>query len=112
MYRKRLRDERRIRDAMDRLQPDVTGDGAKKADVIIEAIVENLGVKRRCSRNLRRKRARTPFSPPTPSIPLEQIATALANPARLVGVHFFNPVAQMMLVEIISGAQTNPDVAP
>ena len=112
MYRKRLRDERRIRDAMDRLQPDVTGDGAKKADVIIEAIVENLGVKQKVFAELEAKaRPDAILATNTSSIPLEQIATALANPARLVGVHFFNPVAQMMLVEIISGAQTNPDVA-
>lgn len=112
MYKKRLRDERRIRDAMDRLQPDVTGDGAKKADVIIEAIVENLGVKQKVFAELEAKaRPDAILATNTSSIPLEQIATALKDPSRLVGVHFFNPVAQMMLVEVISGAQTNPDVA-
>jgi len=112
MYKKRLRDERRIRDAMDRLQPDVTGDGAKKADVIIEAIVENLGVKQKVFAELEAKvRPDAILATNTSSIPLEQIATALSNPARLVGVHFFNPVAQMMLVEIISGAQTDPAIA-
>jgi len=112
MYKKRLRDERRIRDAMDRLQPDVTGDGARKADVIIEAIVENLGVKQKVFAELEAKaRPDAILATNTSSIPLEQIATALKDPSRLVGVHFFNPVAQMMLVEIISGAQTNPDVA-
>jgi 3-hydroxyacyl-CoA dehydrogenase / enoyl-CoA hydratase / 3-hydroxybutyryl-CoA epimerase len=112
MYKKRLRDERRIRDAMDRLQPDTTGDGAMHADVIIEAIVENLSVKQKVFAELEAKaRPDAILATNTSSIPLEQIATALKDPSRLVGIHFFNPVAQMMLVEIISGAQTNPDIA-
>ncbi len=112
MYKKRLRDDRKIRDAMDRLQPDTTGDGAKKADVIIEAIVENLSVKQKVFAELEAKaRPDAILATNTSSIPLEQIATALNDPSRLVGIHFFNPVAQMMLVEIISGVQTNADVA-
>src|SRR3990172_3106892 len=46
LFKRRLRDERRVRDAMDRLIPDVSGDGARHADVIIEAIFENLEAKR------------------------------------------------------------------
>lgn len=112
MFKKRLRDERRIRDAMDRLQPDVSGDGAKRADVIIEAIVENLAVKQKVFAQLEAKaKPDAILATNTSSIPLEQIATALADPSRLVGIHFFNPVAQMMLVEVISGAQTNADAA-
>jgi 3-hydroxyacyl-CoA dehydrogenase / enoyl-CoA hydratase / 3-hydroxybutyryl-CoA epimerase len=112
MYKKRLRDERKIRDAMDLLQPDTTGAGATKADVIIEAIVENLNVKQKVFAELEAKaRPGAILATNTSSIPLEQIATALKDPSRLVGIHFFNPVAQMMLVEIISGAQTNPEIA-
>jgi 3-hydroxyacyl-CoA dehydrogenase / enoyl-CoA hydratase / 3-hydroxybutyryl-CoA epimerase len=112
MYKKRLRDERRIRDAMDRLQPDITGDGAKTADVIIEAIVENLAVKQKVFAELEAKaKPGAVLATNTSSIPLEQIATALKDPSRLVGIHFFNPVAQMMLVEIISGARTDAEIA-
>jgi 3-hydroxyacyl-CoA dehydrogenase / enoyl-CoA hydratase / 3-hydroxybutyryl-CoA epimerase len=112
MYKKRLRDERRIRDAMDRLQPDITGDGAKTADVIIEAIVENLAVKQKVFAELEAKaKPGAVLATNTSSIPLEQIAIALKDPSRLVGIHFFNPVAQMMLVEIISGAQTDAEIA-
>ena len=112
MYKKRLRDERRITDAMDRLQPDITGDGAKTADIIIEAIVENLEVKQKIFAELEAKaKPGAVLATNTSSIPLEQIATALRDPSRLVGIHFFNPVAQMMLVEIISGAQTDADIA-
>ncbi|MEO7254458.1 MAG: 3-hydroxyacyl-CoA dehydrogenase NAD-binding domain-containing protein [Casimicrobium sp.] len=112
LYKKRLRDERRIRDAMDRLQPDITGDGARKADIIIEAIVENLAVKQKVFAQLEAKaKPDAVLATNTSSIPLEQIATALKDPSRLVGIHFFNPVAQMMLVEVISGMQTNPETA-
>ena len=112
LFKKRLRDERRVRDAMDRLQPDVTGDGARTADVIIEAIVENLSVKQKVFAELEAKaKPGAVLATNTSSIPLEQIATALKDPTRLVGIHFFNPVAQMMLVEIICGAQTDADIA-
>jgi 3-hydroxyacyl-CoA dehydrogenase/enoyl-CoA hydratase/3-hydroxybutyryl-CoA epimerase len=47
----------------------------------------------------------------TSSIPLEQLAQGLKDPARLVGLHFFNPVARMQLVEIISAASTSADAA-
>ena len=112
MFKKRLRDERRIRDAMDRLQPDVPGDGAKTADIIIEAIVENLAVKQKVFAELEAKaKPGAVLATNTSSIPLEHISTALQDPSRLVGIHFFNPVAQMMLVEIISGAQTDAEIA-
>ena len=112
MYKKRLRDQRRIRDAMDRLQPDIAGDGAKTADIIIEAIVENLAVKQKVFAQLEAKaKPGAVLATNTSSIPLEQIATALKDPSRVVGIHFFNPVAQMMLVEIISSAQTDAEIA-
>jgi 3-hydroxyacyl-CoA dehydrogenase / enoyl-CoA hydratase / 3-hydroxybutyryl-CoA epimerase len=97
---------------VDFLQPNTTGDGAKRADVIIEAIVENFSVKQKVFAELEAKaRPDAILATNTSSIPLEQIATALKDPSRLVGIHFFNPVAQMMLVEIISGAQTNAEIA-
>jgi 3-hydroxyacyl-CoA dehydrogenase / enoyl-CoA hydratase / 3-hydroxybutyryl-CoA epimerase len=112
MYKKRLRDERKIRDAMDRLQPDPTGAGATRADVIIEAIVENLAVKQKVFAELEAKaKPDALLATNTSSIPLEQIATALKDPSRLVGIHFFNPVAQMMLVEVISGKQTSLEMS-
>ena len=46
----------------------------------------------------------------TSSIPLQELSGVLATPERLVGLHFFNPVAQMMLVEIVEGPQTSPEV--
>ncbi|MBK9115598.1 MAG: enoyl-CoA hydratase/isomerase family protein [Betaproteobacteria bacterium] len=113
LFGDRLRDPRRARDAFDRLIPDVAGDGAARADVIVEAIFENVDAKRELFASLE-KRARPDaiLATNTSSIPLEDIAGALADPARLVGLHFFNPVARMMLVEIVVGRQTRESLVP
>ncbi len=92
--------------------PTLPATARKRADVIIEAIVENLAVKQKVFAELEAKaKPDAVLATNTSSIPLEKIATALKDPSRLVGIHFFNPVAQMMLVEIISGAQTNVGIA-
>jgi 3-hydroxyacyl-CoA dehydrogenase/enoyl-CoA hydratase/3-hydroxybutyryl-CoA epimerase len=111
LFAKRLKDPRRIRDAADRLIPDVAGDGAARADVIVEAIFENLDAKRSLFAALEAKaKPAAILATNTSSIPLEDIATAMREPSRLVGVHFFNPVAQMMLVEIVVGRATREDL--
>ena len=113
LFAERLKDPRRLRDALDRLVPDVAGDGAARADVIIEAIFENLDAKRSVFKALEAKaRPDALLATNTSSIPLEEIGTALGDPSRLIGLHFFNPVARMMLVEIVVGAGTRPALAP
>ena len=107
LFAQRLRDPRRARDAADRLIPDVAGDGIARADVIIEAIFENVEAKRALFAALETKaRPAAILASNTSSIPLEDIASAMADPTRLIGLHFFNPVAKMMLVEIVIGRQT------
>lgn len=113
LFADRLRDPRRVRDATDRLIPDVAGDGAARADVIIEAIFENVDAKRTLFAALEKKaKPAAILASNTSSIPLEDIATALADPTRLIGLHFFNPVARMMLVEIVVGRQTREALVP
>ena len=113
LFNDRLKDPRRVRDALDRLVPDVAGDGIAHADVIIEAIFENLDAKRELFVALEAKAKPTALlATNTSSIPLEQIAAPLREPGRLIGLHFFNPVARMMLVEIVVGAQTQPAMLP
>jgi 3-hydroxyacyl-CoA dehydrogenase/enoyl-CoA hydratase/3-hydroxybutyryl-CoA epimerase len=112
LYRRRLRDERLVRDAMDRLIPDVTGQGARQADVIIEAIFENLPAKRELFAKLEAiAKPDAILATNTSSLKLADIATALKDPSRLVGIHFFNPVPLLQLVEVVHGAQTRPDIA-
>jgi hypothetical protein len=102
--RDRLRDPRRVRDAADRLIPDVAGEGVARADVVIEAIFENVDAKRSLFAAI--ERAAKPsaiLATNTSSIPLEDIATAMSDPSRFIGLHFFNPVPKMMLVEVVHG---------
>ena len=113
LFKDRLRDPRRARDARDRLIPDVAGDGVARADVIIEAIFENVEAKRSVFASVEKKaRPDAILATNTSSIPLEEIATSLADPSRLVGLHFFNPVARMMLVEIVVGRDTREALVP
>ena len=112
LFKRRLRDERRIRDAMDRLIPDVKGDGARHADVIIEAIFENLEAKRALFAKIEAlAKPDAVIASNTSSLKLADIAAGFKDPSRLVGIHFFNPVPLLQLVEIVAGEKTNPDMA-
>jgi 3-hydroxyacyl-CoA dehydrogenase/enoyl-CoA hydratase/3-hydroxybutyryl-CoA epimerase len=112
LFKRRLRDKLRIRDAFDRLVPDIAGDGARQADVIVEAIFENLQAKRELFARL--EAAAKPgaiLASNTSSLKLADISANFRNPSRLVGIHFFNPVPQMQLVEVVKGVGTDPEVA-
>lgn len=99
-------DRRRVRDALDRLIPDRNGDGVAGADLVIEAVPENLGLKRQIFADVEaRARPGTILATNTSSIPLEQLRAGLARPERLVGLHFFNPVSRMQVVEVVSHDQ-------
>src|SRR6202040_354271 len=91
-----------------RLTADVAGDGVPRADIVIEAIYENLEAKQQLYARLEpRMKPRALLATNTSSILLEPLAAKLAGPERLVGLHFFNPVAQMPLIEIVHAAQTD-----
>ena len=112
LFKRRLRDKMRIRDATDLLIPDVTGEGARHADVIIEAIFENLEAKRELFAKLEKIAKPTAIlATNTSSLKLADIAATFAAPSRLVGIHFFNPVPQMQLVEIVSAGNTDAQIA-
>jgi 3-hydroxyacyl-CoA dehydrogenase/enoyl-CoA hydratase/3-hydroxybutyryl-CoA epimerase len=102
LFGKRLKTPAERNAALDRLVPDVAGDGVPRADVIIEAIFEDIEAKHAIFRDVEpRMKAGAVLATNTSSIPLETLATALEEPERLVGVHFFNPVAMMPLVEVV-----------
>ncbi|HKO87416.1 MAG TPA: 3-hydroxyacyl-CoA dehydrogenase NAD-binding domain-containing protein [Burkholderiales bacterium] len=112
LYKKRIRDKLLVRDALDRLVPDVKGDGVRQADVIIEAIVENLAIKQELFARIEGQAKPTAIiATNTSSLKLSDISAPMKDPSRLVGIHFFNPVPQMMLVEIVSGVATKPEWA-
>jgi 3-hydroxyacyl-CoA dehydrogenase/enoyl-CoA hydratase/3-hydroxybutyryl-CoA epimerase len=105
------RDRRAIRDANDRLMADHRGAGIHRADIVIEAIFEDAGVKRELYQSIEPKmKADAVLATNTSSIKLEDLSSCLQRPGRLVGLHFFNPVALMPLVEIIRGNETDENV--
>ena len=112
MFKKKFKKDRKaIRDAMDRLVPDHKGMGVKHADIVIEAIFEDRDVKQSLYKTIEpQMKADAILATNTSSIPLEQLATCLEKPGRLVGVHFFNPVALMPLVEIVRGDNTDDKI--
>ncbi len=112
LFNKRLKDPRRVRDALDRLIPDVSGAGAARADVVIEAIFENLQAKRELFAKVEAlAKPDAVLATNTSSLKLADVAAQFKDPARLVGIHFFNPVPQLQLVEVVSGANTNPEMS-
>jgi 3-hydroxyacyl-CoA dehydrogenase/enoyl-CoA hydratase/3-hydroxybutyryl-CoA epimerase len=112
LFRRKLKEPALVQAALDRLVPDPAGGGAARADLVIEAIFEDPDAKRDLYRGLEpRMRPDAILASNTSSIPLEQLAAALHRPERLVGLHFFNPVAKMPLVEVVTAAFTAPDAA-
>ncbi len=111
LFKQKLKARLKIQEAMDRLLPDLEGHGIASADVIIEAIFENLEVKQNLFKSLEANaKPEAILATNTSSIPLDEINQALKNPNRLVGIHFFNPVAKMMLVEVVRGKHTDETV--
>ncbi len=111
LYKKKLKAPHLVQAAMDRLIPDVKGDGVAHCDLVIEAIVENADIKKKLYASIEpRLKSSAILATNTSSIPLQELAISLARPERLVGIHFFNPVAMMMLVEIVQGPQTAAEV--
>ncbi|HTL71296.1 MAG TPA: 3-hydroxyacyl-CoA dehydrogenase NAD-binding domain-containing protein [Candidatus Eisenbacteria bacterium] len=88
----------------------LTNAGLKTCDVIIEAVIEDLGVKQKVFRELGDLTdPSTVLASNTSSLPVTKMAEACRNPERVVGLHFFNPVDRMPLVEVIRGARSSPE---
>jgi 3-hydroxyacyl-CoA dehydrogenase / enoyl-CoA hydratase / 3-hydroxybutyryl-CoA epimerase len=107
LFDRRVRDPAKNAETRARLRADVAGDGVATADVIVEAIFENLEAKQELYARLEpRMKPSALLTTNTSSIMLEPLAAKLARPERLVGLHFFNPVAQMPLIEIVHAERT------
>lgn len=111
LFQKRLKTPRSIQAAMDRLLPDLAGYGVSRADIIIEAIFEDLTVKQDLFRQLETQiKSDVLLATNTSSIVLEDIQQGLRYPERLIGLHFFNPVAKMPLVEVVQSSISAPEI--
>ena len=110
LFRKKIKDPRLVEDALDRFIPDLRGDGITRADIVIEAIFEDAAAKRKLYQQIEpRMRKDALLATNTSSIPLEELAESLLTPGRFVGLHFFNPVAKMQLVEVVRGEAVNTE---
>ncbi|HXY68682.1 MAG TPA: 3-hydroxyacyl-CoA dehydrogenase family protein, partial [Gemmatimonadales bacterium] len=99
-----------IRDALDRLVPDLRGDGIRSADLVIEAASERLDLKQRIYAAAEQQmRSDAILATNTSSIALEQLREGLRRPDRFVGLHFFNPVPVMKLVEVVRTVTTSAE---
>lgn len=110
LFSKRVHDDAKRADTEQRLRADVNGDGARDADLIIEAIYENLDAKQELYKALQQKmKPGALLASNTSSIRLEELRTVLQEPKRFIGLHFFNPVAMLPLVEVIRCADTEQE---
>lgn len=111
LFKDKLKEKNLIQKAMDNLIPDVSGNGLSKADVIIEAVVEDLAIKQAIFKKIEAgAKPSAILATNTSSIPLDEINTVLKQPERLVGIHYFNPVSKMQLVEVVQGDRTSQDI--
>ncbi len=108
LFRKKLKSPDLIAGAKSRLVADVEGRGVARADVVIEAIFENVDAKRSLFEKIEpRLKPDAILATNTSAIPLAELSAVLDNPERLIGLHFFNPVAKMPLVEVVYGEETD-----
>lgn len=84
--------------------------GFQHADLVLEAATENLELKRKIFAELEAKiKPDAIIASNTSSLTIDSMATSLKHPNRLVGMHFFNPVQKMPLVEVVAGKQTSKE---
>jgi 3-hydroxyacyl-CoA dehydrogenase/enoyl-CoA hydratase/3-hydroxybutyryl-CoA epimerase len=96
------------RAGMDRISPATGNVPMRQADLVIEAAVEDLGVKKELFKTLEKAASdRTILATNTSALPISEIAEVLTRPERMVGIHFFNPVHRMQLVEVVRAKQTS-----
>ena len=99
------------RDGFDRISPMPSDFPMKSVEIIIEAAVEKMDLKKKIFAKLD---AQAPqgaiLATNTSALSITEIASATKNPARVIGIHFFNPVHKMQLVEVVAGKQTLPEV--
>lgn len=99
------------RDGMDRISGTTDMSGFGKVEIAVEAVVENLEVKKSVLREFESVAHRNAiFASNTSSLSITELASAAKHPERVIGMHFFNPVEKMPLVEIVRGKETSPEV--
>jgi 3-hydroxyacyl-CoA dehydrogenase/enoyl-CoA hydratase/3-hydroxybutyryl-CoA epimerase len=85
-------------------------DAFGRTDLVIEAVFEDLAVKQQVLKEIEAAAPRTIFASNTSTIPIAKIAEASSRPERVIGMHFFSPVARMPLLEVIPSDRTAAEV--
>jgi len=107
LCKRKHRSASETRDILDRLIPDPDNKGVAKADLVIEAVPEKIDIKHQVYKEIEAQMKQDALlATNTSSIPLVELASVLERPGRFIGLHFFNPVARMQLVEVVEHAQT------
>ncbi len=102
--------ERELRQKMGFISTTLDDTGLSKVDLVLEAVVEKLEVKQQVLAAVEERIGeRAVFATNTSSIPISEIAGRALRPERVVGLHFFNPVHRMPLVEVIAGQRSSPE---
>ncbi len=110
LFAKKVKDEAKRPQVAARLKGDLAGDGAADADLVIEAIIEKPEAKRELYATVEPKmKPDALLTTNTSSIPLTELRGHIARPAQFAGLHYFNPVALMPLVEIIHHDEMAPE---
>src|SRR5690606_19567833 len=112
VFRKDLQKKKMTVDEFERtqrsIQPTLSFDGFNRVDLLIEAVVENMEIKKKVFAEVEKKvKPDCLLTSNTSSLSVEEMATALENPGRFAGLHFFNPVHRMPLVEIITHSKVD-----
>ncbi len=99
-----------VKKYLDNIQISTNNDDLKDCDLLIEVIIENIDVKKKVFKELNEICAPdTVFASNTSGFSITEIGVASGRPEKMVGMHFFNPVPVMRLVEVIPGVETSPE---
>jgi 3-hydroxyacyl-CoA dehydrogenase/enoyl-CoA hydratase/3-hydroxybutyryl-CoA epimerase len=110
--KRRIMDKKEARDGIDRISPSATEPPLNAIDLVIEAAVEKMDLKKRIFARLDDTAPhRALLATNTSALSITDLGNAVIRADRVVGIHFFNPVHRMPLVEVITGEKTSPDTA-
>jgi len=110
--KRRLLDKKEARDGMDRVSPASTETPLNGVDLVIEAAVEKMDLKKRIFARLHETAPpQTLLATNTSALSITELGRAVGRPDRVAGIHFFNPVHRMPLVEVVTGRETSAETA-
>jgi len=110
--KRRILDKKEARDGLDRISPAATETPMNNIQLIIEAAVEKKELKHRIFQRLSEVTSKQALlTTNTSALSITDLATVVTPPDRVLGIHFFNPVHRMSLVEVITGERTSPEAA-